>query len=414
VSKPATRAFGADVWTNRLSVALRLGAASLLLAACNPIAGPGVPGMRDLKLGAPAAPVEQAPPPADNAEQIGDGPVRIALVVPLTQASGPSSVGASLRNAAKLAYAESGVNDVTILVKDDRSTPAGAAAATQAALNEGAEIILGPVFAPDVREAARVARAAGKPVIAFSTDASVGARGAYLLSFMVESYVERIVEYAASKGKKSIAALAPENDYGTLALASLQQSAANHGMRVLTIERYKPGAVGDSIKRIAAARDQIDTLFIPEQADAMTAISRELVASGLESKKVQILGTGLWNDSRALNLPALQGAWFAAPENNGFNAFAQRYRAKFGSDPARIATLAYDATSLAIALSRSQGSQRYSDGVLTNPSGFNGADGVFRFHADGGNDRGLSVLEIGGGAAKIISPAPRSFTGNGA
>ena len=112
--------------------------------------------------------------------------------------------------------------------------------------------------------------------------------------------------------------------------------------------------------------------------------------------------------------PALQGAWFTAPENAGFNAIAQRYKAKFGSDPARIATLAYDAVSLAIALSRAQGSQRYSESVLTNPSGFNGADGVFRFRPDGTNERGLSVLEIGGGAAKIISPAPRTFSGNGA
>ena len=127
-----------------------------------------------------------------------------------------------------------------------------------------------------------------------------------------------------------------------------------------------------------------------------------------------MFGTGLWNDARALSLPALQGAWFTAPENAGFNAFAQRYKAKYGSDPARVATLAYDAVSLAIALSRSQGSQRYSESVLTNPSGFNGADGVFRFKPDGGNERGLSVLEIGGGSAKIISPAPRNFTGNGA
>ena len=146
----------------------------------------------------------------------------------------------------------------------------------------------------------------------------------------------------------------------------------------------------------------------------MASVSRELAAAGLDSKKVQILGTGLWNDARVLKLPALQGAWFSAPENTGFNAFAQRYRAKFGSDPARIATLAYDAVSLAIALSHTQGSQRYSESVLTNPSGFNGADGVFRFRADGSNERGLSVLEITQGSAKVVSPAPRTFTGNGA
>lgn len=397
---------------DRLRRAVCLSAVSALLAGCNPTAGPGVPGARDLKLGAPVGKVEVGA--LTDGEQIGNGATRIALIVPLTQASGPSQVGASLRNAAQLAYAESGTNDVTILVKDDHSSPAGAQAATQAALDQGAEIVIGPVFAGNVKEAARLARGAGRPVIAFSTDSSAAGRGVYLLSFQVESYVERIVAYAAERGKKSIAALVPENDYGTVALAQFQQSAAQHGIRVLTIERYKAGALQPSVQRIAQASEQIDGLFIPEQAEAMVAVSRELQGAGIDTKRIQILGTGLWNDARVLKLPALQGAWFVAPENAGFNALAQRYRAKFNSDPARIATLAYDAVSLAIALSRSQGSQRYSESVLTNPSGFNGADGVFRFKADGNNERGLSVLEISNGAAKVLSPAPRSFTGNGA
>jgi len=400
-------------------LALRLAAlgCAVLLAACNPVTGPGIPGGRDLRLGAPTAAPDQAAgtlQAADAAETIGAGAVKIGLIVPLTQASGASAVGASLRNAAKLAFADSGSNDVTILVRDDHSTPAGAAAATKAVIDEGAEIVLGPVFAGGVKEAGRVARGAGKPVIAFSTDSSAAGAGNYLLSFLVESYVERIVDFSAQKGKKSIAALVPENDYGTLALAQFQQSASAHGLRVAMIERYKPGASGESVKRLAGAKDQFDALFVPEQAEAMGGVSKELTAAGIDSKAVQILGTGLWNDARVLKLPALQGAWFAAPENAGFNAFAQRYRAKFGSDPARIATLAYDAVSLAIALSHTQGSQRFSESVLTNPSGFNGADGVFRFRADGTNERGLSVLEISGGAAKIVSPAPRNFNGNGA
>jgi branched-chain amino acid transport system substrate-binding protein len=388
--------------------------AALALAGCNPAAGPGIPGMKNLNVGAPSATAPAGQVAAVSGETIGEGAVKVGLVVPLTGPNGPSGVGASLRNAAKLAYADSGTSDVTILVKDDQSTPQGAAAATQAAVAEGAEIILGPVFAGDVKEAGRVAHAAGKPVIAFSTDTSAAGRGVYLLSFLVEGHVDRGLSFAAQRGKKSVAALVPESDYGTLALAQFQQSAATYGLRVALIERYKPGASAESIQRLAAARDHFDTLFIPEQADQMGGVAKELAANGLDSKKVQIIGTGVWNDQRTINLPALQGAWFTAPENAGFNAFAQRYRAKFGSEPARIATLAYDAVSLAIALSRSQGSQRYSDSVLTNPSGFNGADGVFRFKPDGTNDRGLSVLEIGGGSAKIISPSPRNFTGNGA
>lgn len=380
-----------------LRLALLGGAAAL--SGCS-VTGPGPGGHNEA--GAPT------PPPAGT-DTLGTGPVKIALILPLTQGGGQSAVGVSMRNAAELALQESGANDVTILVKDDRSTPDGAREATQAAIGQGAELILGPLFAGDVRAAAEVAKPAGKPVIAYSTDLSAASRGVYLLSFLVENYVDRIIEFAASRGKKSVAILAPENDYANVATGALQAAAARRDIRVALIERYKAGAVEVSVANIAALGGQIDSLFIPEQAAAMPEVSRALVAKGIDSRKVQILGTGLWNDARVLSLPALQGAWFATPENSGFAAFAQRYRAKFGSDPTRVATLAYDSVSLAAALARTQGSRRYSEDVLTNPTGFNGADGVFRFKPDGSNERGLAVVQINNGTTTVISPAPRTL-----
>jgi ABC-type branched-subunit amino acid transport system substrate-binding protein len=343
-------------------------------------------------------------------DRIGSGPVKVALILPLTQASGPSVVGTSLRNAAELAMSEAGGNDLTLLIEDDHSNPEGAKQAAQTAISYGADLIIGPLFAGDVREVSKIALSAGKPMIAFSTDTSVSQPGVYLLSFLIEGYVDRIVDYAASKGKKSIAALIPDNDYGRVAEAAFQQAAARDSMRVLEIDHYQAQTLPAATQKIAALGDQIDSLFIPEQADSMPAMSEALINAGV-SKKIQILSTGLWNDTRVLRLPALQGAWFAAPENGGYNAFVARYKTKFGSEPARIATLSYDAVSLAAALAHTQGNQRYSDSVLTNRSGFNGADGVFRFRSDGTNDRGLAVLQINNGAASKISPAPRSFAG---
>lgn len=382
---------------------------ALSLAACGSSNGPfGRPPADSIAAGQKNAPTSPGAP----AEHIGSGPVKVGLVLPLTQSSGaPSVVGMSLRNAAEMALTEAGSNDLTLIVKDDHSSPEGARVAAQEALAEGADLIIGPLFAPSVREVGRVAHGADKSVIAFSTDASTGGHGVYLLSFLVESYVNRIVDFAASKGKKSIAALIPENDYGRVAEAAFQQAAARDNIRVMTIEHYQPQTLAASAQKIAALGDQIDALFIPEQADAMPSVSAALTTAGLSSKKVQILGTGLWNDARVLKLPALQGAWFSAPENGGYNAFSARYRAKYGADPTRIATLSYDAVSLAAALAHTQGSQRYSENVLTNRSGFNGADGVFRFLPDGANERGLSVLEINDGVATPISPAPHSFAG---
>ncbi|HEX4768475.1 MAG TPA: penicillin-binding protein activator [Lichenihabitans sp.] len=391
-----------------------------LLAACGPNGlsggGPNFAAQpQQPNLSAPTTPVQSAPlgsPAAQQGSTIGSGPDKVALILPLTQNGAPSAIGTSLRNAAELAYTEAGANDLTILVKDDRSTPDGAREATQAAIGQGAELVLGPVFAADVREAARVARAADKPVIGFSTDTGSASRGVYLLSFLIENYVDRIVDYASSQGKKSFGALVPENDYGNVALGEFQQAVAKAGGRVETIERYKPGAAPAAVARIASALPRIDALFIPEQADAMQAVAQVLTQNGIDSHKVQLLGTGVWNDARVFKLPALQGAWFAAPENAGFNAFAQRYKAKYGVEPARIATLSYDAVTLAAALARSQGAQRFAQDTLTNTSGFNGADGLFRFRQDGPNERGLAVLQIDNGAARTVSPAPRSFASN--
>jgi branched-chain amino acid transport system substrate-binding protein len=383
-------------------------AAPVALTGCGPVGGEFG---RSPRVAAQPAPEPIAGQPQDNGPNIGSGPARIGLILPLTQASGPSAVGVSLRNATELAYADSGANDVTFLVKDDRSTADGAREATQAALSEGADVFLGPLFAPNVRETARLARGAGKTVIAFSTDSSVAQHGVYLLSFLIENYVDRIVDFAASKGKRSFAALIPDNDYGRVAEAEFQAVAARKGVRVMAIEHYAPGGAGDAAKKIAALGDQIDALFIPEQAEGMAVVAKALTDAGLSGAKVQFLGTGVWNDARVLKLPAMQGAWFATPENGGFNNFAGHYRAKFGSDPTRIATLAYDGASLLAALAHQQGARGFSDAVLTNASGFNGADGVFRFRPEGTNERGLAVLQITRGSFSVISGAPKSFSG---
>jgi len=140
----------------------------------------------------------------------------------------------------------------------------------------------------------------------------------------------------------------------------------------------------------------------------MGAVADALAQAGV---KTQLLGTGVWNDPRLLSHANLEGAWFAAPENAGFSAFAKRYQAKFNNAPTRLATLAYDAISLAAGLARKYGASPYSERTLTDPSGFIGADGVFRFQTDGLNERGLAVLQVSGGKATVISPAPRSFAG---
>ncbi|MCB5174112.1 penicillin-binding protein activator [Microvirga lenta] len=365
---------------------------------------------------APAGPAGTLPgamPMASGGTTIGSGPVRVALILPLT-GQGQSAVAAqSMKNAADLALAEAGSSEITVLVKDDRGTPEGASEAASQAVAEGAELILGPLFASSVQAAGQVARQSAKPVVAFSTDTSVAAPGVYLLSFLVQAEVDRIVSYAASQGRRSVAALIPETTYGRVAEAQFQQAAARHGLRVVAVERYPAGQPHGAVQRlahtIAGAAPQADSVFIPESGDGLPMVAQALQTVGFDPQRVKPLGTGIWNEARVYALPALQGGWFAAPDNRGFEAFAARYRARFNTDPIRLATLSYDAVTLAVALNRARGAQRFAEGTLTDPSGFAGADGVFRFKPDGTNDRALAVQEIRGGATVMVSGAPRTL-----
>ncbi|HEX2509714.1 MAG TPA: penicillin-binding protein activator [Microvirga sp.] len=376
----------------------------LLLAGCVGLGGLTPPGG-----------IDDAPPAAAAGDTIGTGSVRVALLLPLSGAGQGAVVSQSLRNAAELAVAEFENPDVTILVKDDRGTPEGAREAANAALAEGAELVIGPLFAPSVQAAGQVARQAGRPVVAFSTDVNVATRGVYLLSFLAQAEVDRILSYAAAQGRRSVAALIPETGYGSVVEAQFTEAAAQRGLRVVAIERYPAGQPQAAVQRlapvIAGPAPRADALFVPENADGLPAVSQALQAGGFNPQRVKPLGTGVWNEARVFGLPALQGGWFAAPDNRGFAAFAGRYRARFGSDPTRLATLSYDAVSLAAALARTQGSQRFSEAVLTSSSGFAGADGVFRFRPDGTNERALAVQEIRANGAVTVNAAPRALSG---
>jgi ABC-type branched-subunit amino acid transport system substrate-binding protein len=336
--------------------------------------------------------------------------VKIALILPLT-AGGQTAVAAnSLKNAGELALGEANAPNVQLLVKDDKGTTEGATAAAQEAIGEGAELIVGPLIAANVQAAAAVVRPAGRTMIAFSSDAAVAARGVYLLSFLPSTDVQRIVTFTASQGKKAFAGLVPDNAYGQVTSGAFQEAVTAAGGRVVALDHLVNGQAAETIKRLAPSLQSADALFVPEGVDTLPGTLDALSANGVDLKKIKLIGTGVWNDPKLFHIANLQGAWFPAPETSGFRDFAQRYRTRYSSEPTRIATLSYDALSLAAALVRTQGSQRFSEGVLTNPSGFAGADGVFRFHPEGINDRGLAVLEVRNGSAAVVSPAPKSFS----
>src|SRR5215831_7797168 len=208
----------------------------------------------------------------------GNGQVKVALILPLS-ASGNAGVAAqSMKNAAEMALAEFQNPNIQILIKDDGGSPQGASQGAQQALDEGAEIILGPLFAASVPATAQVSRGRGVPVIAFSTDSSIAGRGVYLLSFLPESDVNRIIEYASSIGKRSFAALLPDNAYGNVVEAAFQQAVPRRGGRVAVFQKYiaDRNQLQGPAQQIAQALGTADSLFLADDGDSLANVVEAL------------------------------------------------------------------------------------------------------------------------------------------
>jgi ABC-type branched-subunit amino acid transport system substrate-binding protein len=389
--------------TRRRAIASLLATAGTLLGGCS--------GNSSFLSTTPPPQSTQAAPGAT----IGTGEVKVGLILPLSASGNAGVAGQAMRNAADMAIAEFNAPNIQLLVKDDGGTAEAARQSAQQVLDEGAEIILGPLFAQSVSFVGQVARGRNVPVIAFSTDANVASHGVYLLSFLPESDVERIVQYTVSTGKRSFAALIPDNPYGTVVEAAFKQAVAHRNGQVVALERYPhdKAAMVAPVRNVAQAAARVDALFIPDGGDAVPDVVQVLLANGINTKRMQFLGTGLWDDPRIFSTPALDGGWYAAPDAAGYRNFSARYRTRFKQDPVRTATLAYDAVALVAALVKTQGAQRFSPEVLTNASGFTGIDGLFRFRPDGTNERGLAVFRVAQGGPQTISAAPRGFGASG-
>lgn len=342
-------------------------------------------------------------------------PVRVGVLLPFSNGSSATrQLAASMMKAAEMALFDSGHRDILLMSADERSGGSEAAAGARQLLAEGAEIIIGPLFAPSVSAVAPIARDHAVPVIAFSTDRAVAGDGVYLLSFQPENQVRRIVSYAVAQRHSGLAALVPRTAYGTRVAQAFRDSVATAGARMADLETFTPeaGEIATPVQAVVNARP--DAILIAQSGPVLRNIAATLAADGDSSRQVQYLGTGLWDDPATADEPDLTGAWFAAPDPDAERAFEDRYRTIYASDAPPLAALAYDAVSLVSLLSSGPPYHRFTRDALTDPNGFSGIDGIFRFAADGSSEYGLAVVKIvpGGGFA-VVSPAPKTFQAPG-
>nr|WP_315456651.1 penicillin-binding protein activator [uncultured Sphingorhabdus sp.] len=344
------------------------------------------------------------PPPVVTEDPL-DGMHRVALLLPMT---GPDAdVGQSIANATALALTDTKATNIRMITYD---TGLGVAAATKRAIADGNKVILGPLRGDHVIEAAAVARPAGVPIISFSNDVGVAGQNVFLLGHLPNQSIDRVVRYAKAQGYNRFAGIVSTNVYGQRAQSNLTAAVRSAGGTLVSIQEAD-GTAGsaDAAARRLMQLGQIDAVLIADSGRAAITTVPALRRNGLRNAK--ILGTDLWNidGSLAGNAP-MYGAWFASVSDTLYAQYATKYRTRFGKAPLRLSSLGYDSVLLVARVARDwRPGTKFPLAQLTDPQGFIGVDGAFRFTANGLTDRMLEVQEIQAGKFVTVSAAPTQF-----
>lgn len=341
---------------------------------------------------------------------------RLAVLLPFSHPNAQVRREAEgLLAGAELALFERGSDNILLMPKDTRGSRAGAEEAIREAVEQGADAVIGPLFAENVRTVSASAREADIPVIAFSTDRSAAGGGAYLIAISPEAEIARVVDYAASHGTDTFAFLGPATDYGRRAEQALRVEAARRGAAVIASEMYDPAneAPVDEARRLAdALRSDVEArpgrvaVLIPERGLKLLAVAPLLPYYDVDVRRLTLMGIGAWNDPSVWREPTLLGAIFAAPDPQDVAAFGTAYSRVYRTTPPDLASLGYDAGALAMGLS---GVDALSRQGIESRDGFRGVNGAFRFRIDGTADRGLAVLQITPGGAAVVEAGVQSF-----
>ena len=275
--------------------------------------------------------------------------VKVALLLPLTGNVNAQPVAKAMKQAGELALFDFDKPNVQLIPKDTHGTPNGARQAAEDAVKEGAELVIGPLFANEVSAVAPVAQSAHIPVLAFSSDRNVAGNGVYLMSFVAGADVPRMISYAVSKGKTRFAALFPQNDYGRIVEQAFHRAVQENHAQVVMTKTFPPDANGmlsagqgnvgagqEELEGRAAQPPQIDAIFIPAGGDTLPSLAPLFPYYEIDTKAVKLMGLSGWDYIGVGKEAALLGGWFAAPDPKGWQGFTRRYVETYGDTPPRL------------------------------------------------------------------------------
>lgn len=345
-------------------------------------------------------------------------PVRVALLVPKS-GSGAAAIGKSLENSARLAIADLTSVKIDLRVYDTAGSTEQAAALAQKAVADGAQIILGPLFA-DAANAAGVAVAeANVNILSFSNNTSIAGGNVFVLGPTFENTANRIMGFAKRQGKSKVVIAHPNNIEGQFGRNAVQQAAARHGIEVASVNGFEfsqPGvvAVVPQIKAALASTGADTLMLTSNSAGALPLLAQMLPEAGVNPSSIQYTGLGRWDvPAQTRELPGLQNGWFTMLDQAQIQNFEARYTQAYGTAPHQLAGLAYDGIAAIGALVEAGNRKALTADALTQGEGFQGVAGAFRLRPNGTNERALSVAMVRDKQVVIIDPAPTKFAGPG-
>jgi ABC-type branched-subunit amino acid transport system substrate-binding protein len=348
-----------------------------------------------------------------------DAPVPVALLIPRGGSASDELLAKNLENAARLAMRDLGGVEVDLRVYDTAGNAATAASAATKAVNDGAKIILGPVYGEAANAAGVAVAKQGVNVLSFSNNPTIAGGNVFVLGPTFGNTANRLVRYGKRNGKDRIVILHSQDVAGQLGRNAIQQAISANGATLSGTVDYalSQESVIASVPRVKSTMDAsgANALFLTtSSASALPLFAQLLPEAGVSAANTQYIGLTRWDiPPQTLDLPGVQGGWFALPDPSASGAFRQRYSAAYGSDPHPLAGLAFDGIAAVGALAKSGKATALTGASLTQGAGFRGATGIFRLRKDGTNERGLAVATIRDKAVVVVENAPQSFGGAG-
>ena len=347
-------------------------------------------------------------------------PVQVALLVPGAAGGAQEAfISSNLENAARMAINDLNGVEINLRVYNTAGDPTQAAQVATAAVDDGAQIILGPLFGEAANAAGVAVAGRNVNVLAFSNNPSIAGGNVFILGPTFSNTANRLVQYASRQGVNRYTVVHGNDTAGQVGRDAIANAVRGNGGQITAIEGYAltQAGVTEAAPRILTATRSggSDAVFFTGDPSAdLPFILNGLATAGLSPTEAQFVGLTRWDaNAEVFANPAAQGGYFAIPDQGLQAQFDNRYAATYGGSPHPLAGLAYDGIAAIGALVAQGQSNALTKGGLTTREGFQGTGGIFRFLSNGRNQRGLSVATIQNNTVSILEPAPRSFSGSG-